>query len=330
MRRLLGVIVVLLLVVGGASIKEIAGGSARTGTPVTVVIERGATGSSVARILERAKVIGSSGLFRVYLRARGLGSAVQAGEYKMFQSMSFSAVVATFASGPVQKFERLTIPEGLTVAQTAEQVGRKTHVSAKEFLAAATPATAHPQIAPTGITTLEGFLYPSTYYVGVHESAARLVRRMVDEFDKRTKALALGGAQDDLTPYQVLILASMIETETKAEPERAKVSAVIHNRLRIGMTLGIDATIKYAVNKYHGEPLTRSDLEVDSPYNTRRYAGLPPTPIASPRVGSIAAAIDPGPYDYLFYVLTQDCIHHFFTRSSAEFERARRNQPRNC
>ena len=125
----------------------------------------------------------------------------------------------------------------------------------------------------------------------------------------------------NLTPYDVLIIASMIEKETVAPAERRLVAAVIYNRLRLGMPLGIDATIRYGRNVPGTESLKESDIESDNPYNTRRRPGLPPTPIANPGLASMRAAARPAKVDYLFFVRKPDKVHHFFTASEAEFYR---------
>ncbi len=129
-----------------------------------------------------------------------------------------------------------------------------------------------------------------------------------------------------LTPYQIVIVASLIEKEASIASERAKVAAVIYNRLKKDMTLGVDATVRYAVDKWTG-PLTTEDLEVDSPYNTRIVKGLPPTPIANPGVAALRAALEPAAVDYLYYVLSDTDGHHFFTASYEEFLQAKKNAP---
>ncbi|HZJ03096.1 MAG TPA: endolytic transglycosylase MltG, partial [Thermoleophilia bacterium] len=146
-------------------------------------------------------------------------------------------------------------------------------------------------------------------------------------FSQKTAELPWENASElGVSPYQVVIIASLIEKEARIPEERAKVSAVIYNRLEEGMTLGIDATVRYAVKKWTG-PLTRSDLAVDSPYNTRVETGLPPGPIASPGLAALEAALQPEEVDYLYYVLQDEAGHHFFTASYDEFLQAKENAP---
>lgn len=301
------------------------------GRPVTLVVTPGSSAVKIAESLERRGVISSSFWFLGYLKIQGAGRNLRAGEYRLRTRMPFDQLLTSLEKGPAIPFRRLTLPEGLTVEQVAGVVEASTHIPADQFLPAATPLTVRPSILPDGAQSLEGFLYPTTYHVIERETPQDLVRRLVAQFEKEVreapwdKATSLGR-----TPYEILVIASMIEEEAKADEERFLISAVIHNRLRRGMLLGIDATIQYAVKKYSGEPLTESDLAVDSSYNTRRYPGLPPTPISSPRVGSIVAALQPASSEALFYVLTGDCKHHFFTADSRAFERAKQAQPRSC
>ena len=169
---------------------------------------------------------------------------------------------------------------------------------------------------------LEGFLFPATYEFTQFTPSRKLVRNQLAFFREQWEKIDLRYARSkNLTPYDVLIIASMIEKETVAPPERRLVAAVIYNRLHLGMVLGIDATIRYGRDVPGTEPLKQSDIDSDSPYNTRKRAGLPPTPIANPGLASIQAAAHPAQVDYLFFVRKPDGVHHFFTASQAEFDR---------
>ena len=170
--------------------------------------------------------------------------------------------------------------------------------------------------------SIEGFLFPSTYEFSQYTPSAKLVRDQLATFRRQWSKVDLRYAKSkNLTPYDVLIVASMIEKETVAPEERRLVAAVIYNRLRRGMALGIDATIRYGRNVPGTEPLKQSDLESDDPYNTRRRLGLPPTPISNPGLASMRAAANPARVDYLFFVRKRDGVHHFFTASESEFFR---------
>jgi UPF0755 protein len=170
--------------------------------------------------------------------------------------------------------------------------------------------------------SIEGFLFPSTYEFSQYTPSARLVRDQLATFRRQWSKVDLRYARSkNLTPYDVLIIASMIEKETVAPKERRLVAAVIYNRLRLGMPLGIDATIRYGRNVPGTEPLKQSDLESDDPYNTRRRLGLPPTPISNPGLASMRAAAHPARASYFFFVRKPDGVHHFFTASESEFFR---------
>jgi UPF0755 protein len=170
------------------------------------------------------------------------------------------------------------------------------------------------------LSSIEGFLFPATYEFTKLTSSARLVRDQLRAFRRSWRKVDLRYARSkNLTPYDVLIIASMIEEETVVPSERRLVAAVIYNRLRNGMPLGIDATIRYGRDVPGTEPLKQSDIESDDPYNTRRRLGLPPTPIANPGLASMRAAANPARVDYLYFVRKGDSNEHFFTASEAEF-----------
>ena len=168
---------------------------------------------------------------------------------------------------------------------------------------------------------LEGFLFPATYYLTPHESVSRLVGEQLLAFQQNFGQLNFAHATAaGLTKYDVLIIASMVEREAQLPRDRALVAAVIYNRLRAGMTLGIDATLRYYLNDYT-RPLTESELGLDTPYNTRIHRGLPPTPISNPGLASMIAAANPASVDYLYYLTKPGaCGALEFTSSYAQFQ----------
>jgi UPF0755 protein len=171
--------------------------------------------------------------------------------------------------------------------------------------------------------SLEGFLFPSTYEFEQRTTSRQLVKQQLQAFQENWKQVDLSYAKSkNLTPYDVLIIASLIEKEVIAPEERALVSAVIYNRLHAGMNLGIDATTRYGLHVPGTQPLHQSELESDNPYNTRNpnITGLTPTPIANPGLASMQAAAHPAKVDYLFFVRKPDRVHHFFTASETEFQ----------
>lgn len=223
---------------------------------------------------------------------------------------------------------KVTIPEGLTIKQTAEKVAALTGgtVTADEFNAAARAGDYDYAFLPVCDGNLEGFLFPKTYRVTEEDSARDVVVMMLDQFGKETGALDWAWAQEHgLTPYDVLIIASMVEKEAKMPEERPVIASVIYNRLRAGMKLQVDATVQYALGTWK-PTLTYSDLEVDSPYNTYRINGLPPGPICNPGFESIRAALHPDQTDYLYYILTSPEGRHSFTSDYEQFVRWKEEQ----
>jgi UPF0755 protein len=325
-RRGKGLIVLLALIVILAIAAVILGrmysyatGASGPRTPITVEIDPGSTGAEVADLLVSRHVIRSAWAFKLMARFKHSGD-FQAGRYELTTNMTVSQAIAALEEGPVVETVRLTIPEGYRVSQAATRVAETLDVTAKQYTAEAESGryTLAPYV-PKGTQTLEGFLFPDTYFFFKDSDAAAVVRRQLDQFkteaDKlgiATKAQALG-----ITPYQVVVVASLIEEEVRFDADRAKVAAVIYNRLKKGMPLQFDTTIQYALP--HPKPsLTTADLKIDSPYNTYLHRGLPPTPLSSPGIASLSAALNPAAVDYL-YVVTDKSGHGHFTASYAEF-----------
>src|SRR5205823_2905169 len=168
---------------------------------------------------------------------------------------------------------------------------------------------------------LEGFLFPATYDFTAQTTSRQLVKAQLGAFARNWGEVDLGYAKSkNLTPYDVLIIASMVEKETLAPDERRLVAAVIYNRLHARMPLGIDATIRYALDIPGTQSLKQSELQNPTPYNTRLYAGLPPTPIGNPGLASMQAAAHPAHVKYLYFVRKPDKVHHFFTASFRAFQ----------
>jgi UPF0755 protein len=206
---------------------------------------------------------------------------------------------------------------------------RERHVmpllSSRGYLAAVRRATA-PSCLRRRKSALEGFLFPATYEFFRQTTNAQLVQNQFAAFCENWNRVDLAYARKkNLTPYDVLVIASMIEKETLSPDERPLVSAVIYNRLHARMPLGIDATIRYGFNIPPTESIRQSQIDSHSPYNTRKVPGLPPTPIANPGLASMQAAAHPAKVNYLYFVRKPDKKHHFFTASAkvfAEYEAA--------
>jgi len=227
---------------------------------------------------------------------------------------------------------RIIFPEGFTRREMADRVAavheiaiRKRNVTPRLTRSGYLQATASAKPPAAfrkdwGGRSIEGFLFPSTYEFSQFTPSAALVRDQLEHFRRQWGKIDLRYARSkNLTPYDVLVIASMIEKETVSPEERKLVAAVVYNRLRRGMPLGIDATIRYGRDVPGTEPLKQSDIESDDPYNTRNRLGLPPTPISNPGLASMRAAASPANVDYLYFVRKPDGVHHFFTASEAEF-----------
>jgi UPF0755 protein len=231
---------------------------------------------------------------------------------------------------PPPKPFRVVFPEGFTRAQMAERVGAvaaiaqrkrggRVRLAAPAYLQA-TKRLAVPCFAPKLRDKVEGFLFPATYDFLAKTTSSQLARDQVQAFCRNWRKVDLAYARSkNLTPYDVLTIASMVEKEAQAPEERRLVAAVIYNRLHAQMPLGIDATLRYGLNIPPNESIRESQLRSPSPYNTRNRLGLPPTPIANPGLASIQAAAHPAKVDYLYFVRKPDKVHHFFTASASEF-----------
>ncbi len=226
----------------------------------------------------------------------------------------------------------VVFPEGFTREQMAERVGavagialrergRKVRLASRAYLAATRRPRREPGFGRRRLP-LEGFLFPATYQFTARTTSAQLAAAQLEAFRRNWAKLNLAYARSkNLTPYDVLIIASMVEKETLSPEERQLVAAVIYNRLHKRMRLGIDATLRYGLKIPPTESIRVSQLESNNPYNTREHLGLPPTPIASPGLASLQAAAHPARVDYLYFVRKPDKKHHFFTASFAAFER---------
>lgn len=286
---------------------------------VDFVVEEGQSVAEVARGLEASGVIRSAPGFLLYLKLKGKSPVIQAGQYRLRYEMGHEAVLAALERGPVVRYKDVTFPPGFTVAQQAERVGRELGLDPSRFLQAL-----RDEVELAGFPEApnpEGLCFPDTYRSGPGTDEVALARLCLSQFATVFSGLdksRLGSL--GVSDYQAVVVASLVEREARVAEERPVVASVIYNRLRKGMKLEIDATVLYAMGR-HKERLTYDDLRVDSPYNTYRYPGLPPTPIAAPGKASLQAALQPADTDYLYYVLTDPSGRHAFTSDPKEFER---------
>jgi UPF0755 protein len=277
-----------------------------------VEIPPGSSQAAMGRRLADAGVVRSETVFRLAVWMRGAGRRLQAGEYRFDTAMSPAEVADKIRRGDVF-LQAITFREGLTIRQMSELYEGRGFGRASEFVAAARSGTRIAALDPHA-SDLEGYLFPDTYSLPRRTTAEQLVERMVVAFEKVMTADLRGqAAARGMSVRELVTLASLVEKETGKPEERPLVSAVYHNRLRIKMALYCDPTVIYALERagrYTGD-LTRDDLQFDSPYNTYRYAGLPPGPIAAPGRASLEAAANPADVPYLYFVSRNDGSHVF-------------------
>jgi uncharacterized YceG family protein len=327
MRRVIPVLVLLIVLAVGWFTYRVFQPFAGDGTgSVRVAVPRGATASDVSKLLADRGVIDSAFFFDLRTRLSGRRADLKAGTFTLKRDMSYVAALDALTTTPkAAPVTRITIPEGRSISETAPLV-RETSLSGSYVRAARrSPRTISGLRnfgVPKGTKTLEGFLFPATYELKAGSSARDLTNQQLQAFRRSFGSLDLGSAKRaNLTRYDVLIIASMIEREAGVAKDRRLVSAVIYNRLRAGMPLGIDATIRYQLRNW-SRPLLQSELATDSAFNTRKRQGLPPTPIGSPGLASMKAAVDPAKVKYLFYVV-KPCGNgaHAFSATDAQFQK---------
>lgn len=327
-------IVTVLVLVAGATgwwyINRINPGVTDTAA-VNFTIDDDDTLLTISERLEDEGIITDAGVFRWYVERNGEFEPTP-GFYQVQPGDHMGNIVARLRIPPDRTFTQVTFPEGFTIDQMAARLGATVvRMNADDFRAATLAPSARPQFLPPGVETLEGLLFPDTYRVSNGESEAQVVERMVAMMERvaRQENLEARAAEIGLTPYEVFIIASLIEREAKVDDDRAKISAVIRNRLYVSMNLEIDATLYYGQDPDTSFTVLRN---IDSPYNTYMYPGLPPTPIANPGRASIQAALNPAPPPppsdpmcqeledptrcfYFFYVLADTDGRHVFAHT---------------
>jgi UPF0755 protein len=324
-RRLRGIAIFVLLVMvvsgvtyGAYRLTAQRPPKVRPGLPVTFTVEPGDGSRTIGQALERNGVIDSAGRFRAVAQERGLDSALKPGTYQLTTGMNVDQVIDILVRGP-NLGPPFTVPEGFTVAQIVDRL-----VATRRFpKAAVVKALSSPDLQvpyrPRNVKILEGLLFPQTYRIDRDDTAVTVLQQMLDQLQSVMSTYDLRAAPQRLTPYQVLIVASLIEREAKVPADRPKIARVIYNRLATHQRLQVDASVQYALGT--SRRLSARDLAVNSPYNTYLHLGLPPTPIASPGEDSIRAALRPAAGPWLFYVLISKDGRHAFTSSAAEFTR---------
>jgi len=328
-RRLLtGLLVVLVVLVAAGTIGSVhvdheinpVGGP---GPVVTVRIPAGSSTMRIAHLLAAAGVIHGPDVFAVYVKFEGAGPLL-AGTYRLATNEPYSEVILLLENGPVPIVRKLVVPEGFTVRQIAAAVGHLhgIGISAAAFMAAARSGQSGSPYAPAGSKSLEGFLFPATYPVRQGESAGALVQYMVSTFDYQASQLGLAAAASKLhyNPYQVIIVASIVEREAKFDQDRGRIASVIYNRLALGMPIGAESTLLYGL----GDPTGQVDITTPSRYNTLLNKGLPPTPISNPGIPSMEAAMNPPHTTYLYWVEVNPDGKMGYATTQAQFKQLQR------
>jgi len=292
---------------------------------VAVQIPAGADARSIGKLLEGKGVIEDSRFFEINATLTLRRGKLRTGNYVLRRNMTNGAAIDALIQGPKVRLVKtfsVTIPEGLSRREAAPRID-KSGVDGSYLKASGTGealARVRKLGAPRGTRTTEGFLFPATYELKAGATAGDLVDKQLAAFRRNFDGLNLAAARrKNLTRYDVLVIASLIERETPSNRERPLIASVIYNRLKLGEPLGIDATIRYAENNW-SRPLLQSQLDKDTRYNTRINAGLPPTPIGNPGLASLKAAARPAKTDFLFYVAKPGACHAF-AETNAQHER---------
>jgi peptidoglycan lytic transglycosylase G len=292
---------------------------------VSVTIPQGSTSRQVGNLLADRGVVSSGFFFDLRARISGKRDELKAGRFTLAQDMSYGAaidkLIATPGAPPTVK---VTLPEGLSRREIAPIV-KKDGLTGSYLAASDEHAGFNPRRygTPRSAKSLEGFLFPATYELRENQaSSTNLVGQQLAAFQQNIDTVSMTKAKKkNLTTYDVLIIASMVEREAQVAKERPLIAAVIYNRLKDGMPLGIDATTRYELGQW-SRPLRVSELQKDTPYNTRTRRGLPPTPIGNPGLASIKAAANPSSVGYLYYVVKPGtCGEHNFSSNDAQFQR---------
>ncbi|HBV24781.1 MAG TPA: endolytic transglycosylase MltG [Acidimicrobiaceae bacterium] len=331
-------LLLLLLIAAWATMQAVQWGREKIdppgepGSAINITLPPGVSTGGISQILEESGVIPDARAYEWYVRLKG-APLFQAGDYTFFTNSAVWDALRILEEGPSFIEElvriRITIPEGLTVRQILEQIDETPDMpfSGSDFEnemriqhVVSNYAPSPSAMPPGALEPYEGLLFPDTYFLGPDSTPEDLLTQMINRFDQILTTLGYAASPQTvgLTPYETVVLASLIEREARLESERAKISRVIHNRLAADWYLGIDATTIYLTGDSN---ITVADLQIDSPYNTRLSKGLPPTPIGSPGMASLEAAMAPISGQWMYYVLADSEGRHNFSVSDEEFQR---------
>lgn len=344
-RGLIAIVIALAVVVGGGVAvyrvaSNLVGASSDAGPAdfpgpgagrVTVTVPSGASTRTIAGRLADAGVVATVGAFLDAAAANPSASSIQPGIYSLTRQMSAAQALQAMLD-PANRQGRISLPEGLTVQQTLTLVAARSGVPLAQLRAAAAALPAGRRL-PYGAGSPEGFLFPSTYDVLRTTPAAAVLAAMVSRYRTNADTLNLAARAKGLgmTPYQVLIVASLVQAEVGDPTDQAKVARVLYNRLKAGMRLQLDSTVHYVTGKSGSVFTSDADRSVASPYNTYQVKGLPPTPIDSPGLTALRAALNPSPGPWLYYVTVNlDTGQTLFASTTAEHEAHRKQLQQWC
>lgn len=290
------------------------------GLPVTIEIPPGSTGQDIGAMLAARGVVRSALEFEVAVRNVDAAQRLQAGTYELTTLMDPADVVAELVTGPGATVDRVTVIEGLRIGEVLVRLAEQTSHEYSDFETALLDGTVTTSLRempdePT-LTDWEGLLFPDTYDFSRTAEPEAILQRLASTMEQRVDSIDWTAWEElGFTPYQGIVLASLIEAEVRVDEERPIVSSVIHNRLAESMALEIDATVLYALNT---RDVAEFDRGIDSPYNTYLHQGLPPTPIAAPGNASLEAAAAPDETPYFYYVLSDEEGNHAFAETLEE------------
>ena len=291
---------------------------------IQISIESGASASDISSQLASEGVISSQLAFELYLRNENLTDKLRSGDYEIPNNLEFSEITTILLKGPPLKTYTITIPEGLWISETllsiSSQTGFDYDLLKNSLLSGQVKSTNLYLNDPSELYNWEGLLYPNTYQIDVESNGEEILQIMVDELESVTERLM---NEYDLPSWlssynELFTVASLVEAESKLQEDRPLVSSVVKNRLNDNMLIQIDATVLYALQKRKSQVLL-VDLQIDSPYNTYKYLGLPPTPISGFGERSIKAVLETPENDYLYYLLTDKNGKMSFTNDYTDF-----------
>jgi len=275
------------------------------------MVERGSSASEIASLLSEKDLIQSEFMFKFYLKQKEVASQLKAGRIVVQKNSTLAEIVDALIEGGSSEIP-ITLLEGWTAQQIAEYLAEQDLTTVDEFMLCVKNCDFDFDFLPDGY--VEGYLYPDTYFVSLESySDERFISRLINTLENKLDAEDMEGInRSDHSFEEIMIMASIVEREERSQSQRSTVAGILWNRFDAGAGLGADATVLYALGRTSGG-LTGTDLDIDSPYNTRRYRGLPPTPIANPSIGSIRAAIFPKNTNYWYYLHDSEGMVHYAT-----------------